>query len=136
MIMCSIAMFFLFFEKPFLYDNNHYNHHYYDCCCNFFPSDSTLADLEKRLIGAFESFSKTELAMILNHLTMMFFYRIDFILKRPIFGNGKIYYLGFYNFSGQISHNYFLEIGFNYGLLTLILYERFTLYSIFKMFKN
>ena len=138
MIICSIAMLFLFFGKRRFY----------------IPIIITvviillvvlilslpipqLEELKARLIDAFQSiFENGSGDTSSNHRIMMFFYGIDIILKRPFFGYGGIYRFGFYNFSGQISHNNFIEIGFNYGLLTLILYEAFIIYSIYKLFKN
>lgn len=138
LIICSIAMLFLFFGKRRFY----------------IPIIITVAiillvtlilslplpqfaELKARLLDAFESiFENGGGDNSSNHRIMMFFYGIDIILKRPFFGYGGIYRFGFYNFSGQISHNNFIEIGFNYGLLTLILYEGFIIYSIYKLFKN
>lgn len=138
MIICTIVMLFLFFGKRRFY----------------IPIVITVViillvvlilslpipqfeELKTRLMDAFESiFENGSGDNSSNHRIMMFFYGIDIILKRPFFGYGGIYRFGFYNFSGQISHNNFIEIGFNYGLLTLILYEGFIIYSIYKLFKN
>lgn len=98
------------------------------------PAFSTLKD---RLIDAFESiFENGTGDNSSNHRIMMFFYGIEIIAKRPFFGYGGVYRFGFYNFAGVISHNNFIEVGFNYGLLTLLVYEAFIIYSIYKLFKN
>ena len=136
MIICTIVMLFLFFGK---------RRFYIPIIVTvviillvvFILSIPQFTYLRNRLIDAFESiFENGSGDNSSNHRIMMFFYGIDIILKRPFFGYGGIYRFGFYNFSGSISHNNLIEIGFNYGLLTLILYEGFIIYSIYKLFKN
>ncbi len=136
MILCTIIMLFLYFGK----------HRFYipiiitvviillAVLVLSIPQFSVLKD---RLVDAFESiFENGNGDNSSNHRIMMFFYGIELIAKRPLFGYGGIYRFSFYNFAGSISHNNLIEVGFNYGLLTLVIYEGFIIYSIYKLFKN
>lgn len=71
-----------------------------------------------------------------NHRILMAYYGIEFIIKHLAFGYGGILRFSYYNFSGQFSHNNFVEVGFNYGFFTLLLYEAFFIFTVYKLLKR
>jgi hypothetical protein len=95
----------------------------------------TFSVLKDRLLSALESVfgSYSDGDWSSKHRLLMVSYGIEFITKRLATGYGGIYNFSYYNFSGQISHNNFIEVAFNYGFFTLLVYEAFIVYSIYRL---
>jgi O-antigen ligase len=61
---------------------------------------------------------------------------IELIVRKPIFGYGEAYIFRTLSLTGQDTHNNFIELGVDYGLLSLIIYEGFLIYSFIKIHKQ
>jgi O-antigen ligase len=59
---------------------------------------------------------------------------IELILRRPIFGYGGDGNFKYYCFDNNYSHNTLIELGVNFGLPVMVIFEGFLLYLIVKTF--